>query len=141
MRLRDEYDQQSTATGFLKILRDDTERHEAATARHRAEARFRILAESVQDYAIFLIDPAGFVTTWSKGAERVKGYAENEALGAQFTIFYTPEDRAIDQPARELALADREGKFEKEGWRMRKDGTRYWASETIVRLAGENHEL
>lgn len=141
MRLRDEHEQQSTGTGFLKILRDDTERHEAATARHRAEARFRILAESVQDYAIFLIDPTGIVTTWSKGAERVKGYDEQEALGAQFTIFYTPEDRATDEPSRELALADREGKFEKEGWRMRKDGTRYWASETIVRLGGENHEL
>ena len=127
--------------GFVKILRDDTKRHQAEQQRRQAEARFRVLAESVEDYAIFLLDPTGTVTSWSKGAERVKGYSEAEALGAACSIFYPPEDVAAGEPERELAIADREGRFEKETWRMRKDGTRYWASETIVRLGGENHEL
>ena len=133
--------QSGTLLGFVKILRDDTKRHQAEQERQRAETRFRVLAESVQDYAIFLLDPTGTVTSWSKGAERVKGYSEDEALGASFSIFYPPEDLAAGEPERELTIANQEGRFEKETWRVRKDGTRYWASETIVRLGGESHEL
>src|ERR1700746_138407 len=85
------------------------------------EGRYRLLIEAVTDYAIFLLDPSGIVTTWNPGAERFKGYKADEIIGQHFSCFYTEEDRKSGLPARALETAKREGKFETEGWRVRKD--------------------
>jgi PAS domain S-box-containing protein len=90
--------------------------------------RFQLLVEAVKDYAIYLLDPEGYVASWNSGAERIKGYSADEIIGQHFSRFYTPEDRASGLPQRVLETAYREGKFEAEGWRMRKDGTRFWTS-------------
>lgn len=91
------------------------------------EGRYRLLIEAITDYAIYLLDPSGIVTTWNPGAARFKGYTDNEIIGQHFSRFYTEEDRKTDLPARALEIAKREGKFEAEGWRVRKDGSRFWA--------------
>ena len=94
-------------------------------------ARYRILVEAVTDYAIYMLDPAGAITSWNAGAERIKGYAPGEIIGQNFSRFYTEEDRAEGLPERVLAISAREGKFEGEGWRVRKDGSRFWAHVVI----------
>src|SRR4051794_16004747 len=101
---------------------------------HRAEERFRLLVESVKDYAIFMLDPNGCVISWNAGAERIKGYRPAEILGKHFSLFYPKEDLEQQKPARELELAIAEGCVEDEGWRLRKDGTRFWASVVITAL-------
>ena len=95
------------------------------------ERRFRLLVEGVRDYAIYMLDPDGHVVNWNPGAERIKGYSSAEILGRHFREFYTPEDQADDVPTKALAIARQTGKFETENWRMRKDGTRFWASVLI----------
>jgi PAS domain S-box-containing protein len=94
-------------------------------------AVYRQLVESVKDYAIFLLDPHGHVATWNPGAERMKGYSADEIIGEHFARFYPPEDIAAHKPERELEIAAREGRIEDEGWRLRKDGTRFWANVVI----------
>jgi PAS domain S-box-containing protein len=91
------------------------------------EGRYRLLVEAVTDYAIYLLDPSGLVTTWNPGAERFKGYTAREIIGQHFSRFYTEQDQKTDLPRRALQTAEREGKFEAEGWRVRKDGSRFWA--------------
>jgi len=91
------------------------------------DGRYRLLIEAVTDYAIYMLDPSGIITSWNPGAQRFKGYTASEIVGEHFSRFYTEEDRATGLPARALATAAREGKFEAEGWRVRKDGTRFWA--------------
>ena len=105
------------------------------------EERFRLLVSSVTDYAIYMIDSTGRVATWNPGAERFKGYKADEIIGQHFSRFFTPEDAAADLPARALRIAAREGRFESEGWRMRKDGTRFWAHVVLDAIRGENGEL
>ncbi|MCV0404203.1 MAG: PAS domain-containing sensor histidine kinase [Chloroflexi bacterium] len=100
----------------------------------RGEVAFRLLVEAVVDYAIFLLDPSGNVLTWNLGAERIKGYSADEIVGRHFSQFYTPEDRAAGRPARILGRAAADGRFEDEGWRVRKDGTRFWADVVITAL-------
>src|SRR5690242_5411591 len=92
---------------------------------------YRLLVEAVTDYAIYMIDPAGRVISWNAGAQRFKGYAPHEIIGQHFSRFYTEEDRARDLPNKVLDTAAREGKFESEGWRVRKDGSRFWAHVVI----------
>ncbi|MGE5170921.1 MAG: CHASE3 domain-containing protein, partial [Rudaea sp.] len=94
----------------------------------QSEQRFHLLAQNVVDYAIFLLDPQGHVVSWSAGAERMTGYTEDEIMGRHLSVFYTQEDRDAGKPDRELALASSNGRFEEEGWRLRKDGTPYWTS-------------
>jgi PAS domain S-box-containing protein len=96
-----------------------------------SERRFRILVEGVNDYAIFMLDPSGTVINWNPGAERIKGYTREEIIGQHFSRFYTEEDRRDNVPVKALQTAARTGKFEMEGWRVRKDGTRFWASVII----------
>ena len=91
------------------------------------EGRYRLLIEAVTDYAVYLLDPLGIVTTWNPGAQRFKGYTAGEIIGQHFSRFYTEQDREAGMPARALERAKREGKFEAEGWRVRKDGSRFWA--------------
>lgn len=98
------------------------------------DAQYRLMVESVVDYAIFMLDPKGMVLTWNKGAERLKGYKEDDILGHHFSVYYPPELLAKNWPAYELDIATTTGKYEEEGWRIRKDGTRFWASVTITRL-------
>ena len=99
-----------------------------------------LLVESVQDYAIFMLDPQGIVATWNRGAERIKGYRADEIIGRHFSTFYTPEAIARDHPAHELEVAVAEGRFEEEGWRVRKDGTRFWANVVITALFAADGE-
>jgi len=117
--------------GFASMTRDLTERRESADALERSEEEFRLLVESVTDYAIYRLDSAGRVATWNAGAQRIKGYGRDEIIGQSFARFYTDEDRAAGEPERTLAIARRDGRFEKEGWRVRKDGSRFWASVVV----------
>ncbi len=100
----------------------------------RGEVAFRLLVDAVVDYAIFLLGPDGTVLTWNLGAQRIKGYAADEIIGSHFSRFYTPEDRAGGRPQMLLEKATRTGRFEDEGWRMRKDGSRFWADVVITAL-------
>jgi PAS domain S-box-containing protein len=114
---------------------------EALDALIDSERRFRILVQGVVDYAIYMLDPDGIVTNWNVGAERIKGYRADEIIGQHFSKFYTEEDRVAGVPARGLATAAREGKFESEGWRVRKNGERFWASVVVDAIRDENGEL
>lgn len=113
--------------GFAKVTRDLTEKRQAEEALRSSEERFRLLVEGVTDYAIYMLDPIGTVTSWNKGAERFKGYKAHEILGQNFSRFYSDADRLAGMPSRALHTAERDGRFEAEGWRVRKDGTCFWA--------------
>jgi PAS domain S-box-containing protein len=134
-------DQDGRLVGFAKVTRDMTERRLAQQALEDSERRFRLLVTWVTDYAIFMLDPNGVVTNWNQGAERIKGYAAHEIVGQYFSRFYTPEDRAAGLPGRALATAMATGKFESEGWRVRKDGSRFWASVVIDAIHDESGQL
>jgi PAS domain S-box-containing protein len=127
--------------GFVKITRDMTERRLEQDRLLESERRFRHLVEAVIDYAIFQLDPNGIVATWNAGARRIKGYAPSEIIGRHFSTFYTDEDRAAGVPARALETAAKEGRFEAEGWRVRKDGSRFWASVVIDAIRNDAGEL
>ncbi|HQS18683.1 PAS domain-containing sensor histidine kinase [Reyranella sp.] len=120
-----------TLLGFAKVTRDLTKRRAAEEQLRRSQEEFRLLVQSVTDYGIYMLDPEGNVATWNAGAQRIKGYTEEEIVGQHFSRFYTEEDRAAGAPQRALATALHEGRFENEAWRVRKDGTRFWASIVI----------
>jgi PAS domain S-box-containing protein len=115
-------------------LEDVTARHEALEQLRASEERFRLMVESVQDYAIFMLDRTGHVSTWNLGAKRLKGYDAEEIIGKHFRTFYPDEARSIGHPERELELAVRDGRYEEEGWRVRKDGSLFWANVVITAL-------
>jgi PAS domain S-box-containing protein len=102
---------------------------------------FRLLVDSVADYAIFILDPNGVVASWNVGAQRLKGYSAEEIIGKHFSIFYTAPDLAIDKPKHELEIAAETGHFEEEGWRVRKDGSRFWANVVITRIRSKEGQL
>ena len=120
---------------------DSISRQDTLDALAESEQRFRLLVQSVVDYAIFMLDARGIVTNWNPGAERIKGYKASEIVGQHFSRFYTEEDRAAGVPARALATAANEGKFEAEGWRVRKDGTRFWANVVIDPIRSDSGEI
>ena len=126
------YDDSGTHIGFAKVTRDLTHRKEAEERLRQSEEMFRLLVSNVRDYAIFLLDPEGRIATWNKGAQRINGYAAEEIIGRHFSIFYPPEDIASGKPPRELEIAKATGVYEEEGWRLRKDGTRFWANVVIT---------
>jgi PAS domain S-box-containing protein len=127
--------------GYAKVTRDLTERRSGEEALRLSEERFRLLVTSVKDYAIFMLDPDGHVATWNDGAQRAKGYSADEIIGRHFSIFYPPEKVAERFPQFELREALRVGRFEDEGWRIRKDGTRFWANVVITPLYGAEGKL
>src|SRR5206468_7227060 len=119
-------------SGYLKITRDLTNRRETQVAMRQSEERLRHLVMSVKDYGIILLDCNGYVTSWSPGAERIKGYQAEEIIGKHFRIFYPVESIEQHWPERELEMACTQDGFEDEGWRVRKDGSRFWANVTIT---------
>jgi len=127
--------------GFACVTRDNTERRAAQEALRQSERQFRLLVDSVIDYAIFMLDPSGVVISWNAGAQRLKGYRAEEIIGQHFSRFYTKENRAAGLPAQVLDVAAREGRFESEGWRVRKDGSRFRALAVIDAIRGEDGEL
>jgi len=122
------------------IIRDITDRKSAEQRQHEYEQRFRLMIEAVKDYAIFMLDPDGTVATWNTGAQRIKQYAAEEIIGKHFSIFYPPEERDT-KPATVLDLVRRAGKFEEEGWRVRRNGTAFWASVVITAVRSPAGEL
>ena len=130
------FSESGALVGFAKITRDLTERRETDEKLRRTQEEFRLLVQGVTDYGIYMLDPTGHVTTWNAGAQRIKGYAPEEIVGQHFSRFYTDEDRANGLPAEALATARREGRFEKEGWRVRKDGSRFWANVVVDPIRG-----
>ncbi len=124
-------DSQGQLLGFAQLIHDLSEGRAAKEALRRSQEQFRLLVQSVTDYAIYMLDHRGRITNWNLGAQRIKGYLPEEVIGRHFSCFYTPEDREAGEPARGLAAAEREGRFEKEGWRVRKDGSRFWANVVI----------
>ena len=117
--------------GFAKVTRDLTERREAEAELRKSQEQFRLLVQGVTDYAIYLLSPEGKVASWNAGAERIKGYKPDEIIGEHFSRFYTEEDRKAGLPAIALETARREGRFEKEGLRVRKNGTKFHANVVI----------
>jgi PAS domain S-box-containing protein len=134
-------DAQGQLVGFAKITRDITERKKAAEALHASEEQFRLLVQSVTDYAIYMLSPTGEITNWNAGARHIKGYEEYEVINTHFSRFYTEEDVASGLPTRALSSAVREGRFESEGWRVRKDGTKFWAHVVIDPIKSQLGEL
>ncbi|MDB5447471.1 MAG: hypothetical protein JWQ97_2788 [Phenylobacterium sp.] len=130
--------QDGALSGFVKLTRDMTEHRAAQEALLESERRFRYLVEGVVDYAIYMLDVNGVVTNWNRGAERAKGYRAGEVIGKHFSVFYTPEERQAGAPARALARALHEGRWEGEGWRLRKDGSRFWASVLLDAIQDDN---
>ena len=130
-----------SVVGFAKITRDLTERQSAQQALKSSEEQFRILVQSVADYAIYMLDAKGFVTSWNLGAERIKGYKAEEILGEHFSRFYLEADRKAGLPEESLAIATKEGRFEREAWRLRKDGTTFLAHVIIDAIRNDGGEL
>src|SRR5262249_53670854 len=110
-------------------------------ASDESEERFRLLVEGTRDYAIFMLDTTGHIMSWNAGAERIKGYTHDEIIGRHFSILYPEADRAARKPAHELEMACATGKYEEEGWRVRKDGSMFWASVVITALYARDGSL
>ncbi|MBK0392476.1 PAS domain S-box protein [Ramlibacter sp. CrO1] len=134
-------DDEGELIGYTKITRDITDKKAAQDALRESEQRFRVLVQGVTDYAIYMLSPEGNITNWNSGARRIKGYADEEVIGSHFSRFYTEEDRAAGVPRRALAEAAEHGRFEAEGWRVRKDGTRFWAHVVVDPIRDEQGQL
>jgi formate hydrogenlyase transcriptional activator len=125
----------------LSVIRDISGRKKAEESLRQVEERFHLLVENVRDYAIFMMDASGHVVSWNPGAERLKGYHADEIIGRSFSCFYTPEDIERGIPEESLRLAATRGRSEREGWRVRKDGSRFWANVVITRIQDEKGSL
>lgn len=127
--------------GFAKITRDISERHAAQHALLDSERHLKLLVSGVSDYALYMLDPSGLVTSWNIGGERIKGYKPEEIIGQHFSKFYTDIDRKAARPARALSIARETGRYEEEGWRVRKDGSYFWASVVIDAIRADDGNI
>ncbi|CAG9196450.1 Histidine kinase [Paraburkholderia sabiae] len=127
--------------GYGRVERDISDKKNATDAALESDRRFRLLVQGVNDYAIFMLSPEGCVTNWNPGARRIKGYTDEQIIGSHFSCFYTPEDAAAGVPKRGLETAAREGRWEAEGWRVRRDGSRFWAHVVIDAIRDESGTL
>jgi len=127
--------------GFAKITRDITERQISLSELSKSESQFKTLVEGVTDYALYMLDPTGIVSNWNAGGVRIKGYSADEIVGQHFSRFYTPADQAAGRPARALKTARETGHYEEEGWRVRKDGSFFWASVVIDSIYNDAGQL
>src|SRR4029077_10528970 len=146
MDITDQKRAQAEAQRMRSLLEDRVEHRtqalsDTADRLNESEQTFQLLVQSVTDYAIFMLDAEGHVANWNPGAERIKGYTRAEIIGEHFSRFYTEEDRLAGVPAQALATARREGRFEQENWRIRKDGTRFWASVVIDAIYDQRGEV
>jgi hypothetical protein len=135
------YGPMGEVSGFAKVTRDLTERRRHEEELRVSEERFRLLVGSVRDYAIFMLSPEGIVQSWNAGAQAIKGYAADEIVGRHFQAFYTPEDLHIGKPQRALRVAREQGRFEDEAWRVRKDGSLFWANVVITAVRDAKGDL
>jgi PAS domain S-box-containing protein len=127
--------------GYAKVTRDLSERKKSEEALRQSQEQFRLLVRGVTDYALYMLDTEGHVSNWNLGAQRIKGYLPEEIIGRHFSEFYTEEDRKTGEPQRALEIVRRDGRFEKEGWRVRKDGSRFWAHVVIDAIRDDYGEL
>ena len=134
-------DEDGKLLGFSKITRDLTDRRLHEEAVRQSEERFRLMIEAVQDYAIYMLDGEGLVSSWNSGAQRMKGYSRDEVLGRHFSRFFTEEDAQAGKPWEELAMARRHGRVENEGWRVRKNGERFWARAVLTAMQDREGHL
>ena len=134
-------DAEGRLIGFGKVTRDLTEQRRAAEALRQSEESLRLLVEGVKDYALFMLDPGGHIVSWNSGASYIKGYRRDEIIGRHFSLFYPQEDIAAGKPARHLDLARRAGRVEDEGWRVRKDGSLFWANVTLTAVYDDSRAL
>ena len=130
-----------TTKGILQFIKDYTERHRHHEQLRSSEERSRRLIDDVRDYAIFTLDPGGYVSSWNAGARFIKGYERHEIIGSHFSRFYPPDAIERNWPEHELQVAAMDGRFEDEGWRLRKDGTRFWANVVITALRDADGNL
>lgn len=135
------FDENRQLTGYSCVLRDISEKKQDELELRQREENYRLIVESVRDYAIFMLDPKGFIKTWNDGAKRIKGYSANEIIGKHFSTFYTAEDLESKKPERELKIAIETGKYEEEGWRVKKNGSVFWANVVITTLYNEQNQL
>ncbi len=141
LRIFPQLDPQGDVTGINGMAFNITRRIETEQALRKNEQSYRLMVENVQDYAIFSLDRDGTITSWNVGAKRINGYQASEIIGKHYSIFFTPEDRDLGVPQHALQIALKQGKFEGEGWRVRKDGTKYWANTLLNPFKDENGEL
>ena len=134
-------DESGDLLGYGKVVRDLSERRRVEDALRRSEERSRLFVEAVQDYAIFMLDTGGHVASWNVGAERIKGYKAHEIMGQHFSRFYPEEDIKNGKPEMELDVASKVGRFEDEGWRLREDGSRFWANVIITAVRDSSGKL
>ena len=134
------YDELQDFVGYSCILHDLTQRKHHELHLRQSEESFRLMVENVRDYAIFMLDATGHIMTWNDGAKRIKGYSSTEIIGKHFSTFYTVEDLESKKPERELKIAVQTGKYEEEGWRIRKDGSVFWASVVITALFNDQNK-
>jgi PAS domain S-box-containing protein len=127
--------------GYAKVTRDLTERKVAEESLKQSEQQFRLLVDGVTDYALYMLDPTGVITNWNTGAQRIKGYTPQEIIGQHYSVFFSPDDQLKGEPQRGLDRAIAEGRFESQGWRIRKNGTQFWASVVLDPIRNDLGDL